>query len=289
MIKTKGLPIQSNVPIAELTTIATRGTVKSLAKPRNTDELVSLLKYAHDENINFHIIGKGSNVIIREDNDSLFICTSEMKSYSIKNNELIADAGASLSMLINITVSKNFSCLETLWGIPASIGGSCYMNAGGRFGEICNNLTRVTIVNEELQVKQIQKNELKYGYRTGGLKKGSIITQACFSLNKQEPKRLKERLDEVKSYKISTQPLKENSSGCIFKNPNGLSAANLIEQAGLKNARVNDAVVSTKHSNFIINEENATTSDLLSLIEIIRNKIFGMFKIDLEMEVEILK
>jgi UDP-N-acetylmuramate dehydrogenase len=289
MIKTKSTLIQSDVPISELTTIATSGVVRSLAAPKNTEELINILKQAKDENVSYHILGKGSNVIIKENNDSLFICTSEIKSHKINNHELTADAGSNLSAIINLTTSRNLSGLETLWGIPATIGGACYMNAGGRFGEIFDHLLWVEIIDQQLQIVRLSKKDLKYGYRNGGVAKGAVVVQSCFQLTEENPKHLKERLGDVKRYKISTQPLKEKSSGCIFKNPKGATAAGLIEQAGLKGTRVNDAVVSSHHSNFIINEGNATASDLLKLMDIIKKTVRHKFSVDLELEVEILQ
>lgn len=275
-------------PIATLTTLATAGYVRKFAAPKSASELAGLIEFARKEGMSYHVIGKGSNILIRQDNHSMFIVLKYMQSYRLQDEFLTAQCGASLSALTHTTLNKNLAGFETLYGIPATIGGALAMNAGGKYGDIFDTLYWVKVLDEDLKVTTLKKDEVNYSYRNGGLG-NRIAIEACFRLKEARQEELAERYNEVKEYKTRTQPLNKKSAGCIFRNPPHMSASFLIEEAGLKSARVGDAVVSDKHSNFIINEGKAGSDDVLKLMDTIKATVYSMFNVELEEEILILQ
>ena len=171
-------------------------------------------------------------------------------------------------------------------GIPGSMGGIVRMNAGGRFGQIADVVRRVTVVDEMGRLRMLSNQEIGFRYRGTNLN-SSIICQADLELHPADPTELREQFLAIWNHKKETQPLGKNSAGCVFKNPEGHSAGELIDRAGLKGCSVGGATVSRCHANFIVTKEGATARDVLALIDRIRQEVADKFEIELELEIEL--
>jgi UDP-N-acetylmuramate dehydrogenase len=195
-------------------------------------------------------------------------------------------AGADMYHLIADAVRRGLGGLESLAGIPGTVGGLLRMNAGGRFGNICDVVNAVDVVDADGQPRVMNREQAGFRYRGSDLA-GTVICGATLVLKPGDPRRLRDRFKEIWESKKKTQPLSDNSAGCVFKNPPDGSAGSMIDQAGLKGRRVGGAVVSEKHANFIVTEAGATARDVLNLIGIIRREVADRFGVELETEVQL--
>jgi UDP-N-acetylmuramate dehydrogenase len=200
--------------------------------------------------------------------------------------ELEAGAGVDLMRLTKACSRRGLSGLEGLAGIPGTVGGAVRMNAGGRYGEMRDVVSRLRILNENGAIDMLNHDEVGFGYRHSDLD-GRIVLSARLRLKHDDPKETFARYREFFAIKQRTQPLVEPSAGCIFKNPNGKSAGALIDQAGMKGVSSGQARVSERHANFIVAGRGATSSDVLRLIDLIRERILSLFGIQLETEIDI--
>ena len=191
-----------------------------------------------------------------------------------------------MGRLVLRCVRDGLSGLECLTGIPGTVGGCVRMNAGGAFGDIGNCVENVEVMTEGGEVFTRQRAELAFGYRTTNIA-AKIILSAEFRLTEDDPHRILNQVKQIWIYKKNTQPLSQRNAGCVFKNPRGLSAGALIDRAGLKGRRVGGAYVSTKHANFILADPGATASDVLKLINIIREEVYKKSEVYLELEIEV--
>ena len=182
--------------------------------------------------------------------------------------------------------SEGLSGLECMAGIPASIGGAVRMNAGGRFGDFGAVVKSVEVMKRDGTIERWSKERVGFGYRHSAVD-DNVVLSAELQLRDDDPDRVRKSFDELFELKRRTQPLAEHSAGCIFKNPQGRSAGALIDHAGLKGTRWGEAEVSRQHANFIVANEGATASDVLHLIDMVRDRVRKEFQTELEMEVEV--
>jgi UDP-N-acetylmuramate dehydrogenase len=199
---------------------------------------------------------------------------------------VIVEAGYSFPKLVQQTVWMGLGGLEGLGGIPANVGGALFMNAGGRFGEIFDVVESVTIMDPLGTVQQVSKKDIPYSYRKSGLD-GSIILAGTLQLRRDDVRRVKGVFEDVVRKKREAQPMNEPSAGCIFKNPSGQSAGKAIEACGLKGTAVGDAVVSSKHANFIVNRGRAKAEEVMRLIDLVRARVAERLGVELETEVKL--
>ncbi len=181
---------------------------------------------------------------------------------------------------------EGISGLECMAGIPATIGGAVRMNAGGKFGDISGVVRDITLLTADGQVETWPKERIGFGYRCSGIGAGTVLS-ARLVLRRGDPERTYARYEEYFDYKQRSQPMSDNSAGCIFKNPPGESAGALIDRAGMKGHAYGGACVSTRHANFFVTEPSATSADVLGLIDAVRRRVKSEFGIDLEVEVHI--
>ncbi len=272
-------------PLSLHTTIGVGGNAKVFAYPETDKGLYSLLTGR------FFIIGKGSNLIFTDKGfDGTVIClkrcfdTLIFEDTKSNNTALVrAGGGVSLDKLLVELKRRGLEGLEFLWGIPGSIGGACYTNAGAfgtSFLEFAGEIKVLSFADNS--ITSYTKDEIKFSYRKG-IKSG-IVKEILLELKKGNTK---ERLLEVKKWRYEHQPLQERTAGCIFKNPPGDYVGRLIESAGLKGKRIGGAGISEKHANFIVNYGGASSTDILSLIELAKQRVLKMFGITLELEVEV--
>jgi UDP-N-acetylmuramate dehydrogenase len=205
-----------------------------------------------------------------------------------KNEEVTAWAGVELNKLVMDSVRKGLSGIEALTGIPGSVGGAVKMNAGGNFGDLGASVEKVQLMDIEGNVFVKSKPELVFDYRSTNIT-AKFILNAQLKLTPSDSEQIMRTIKEIWIYKKNTQPLNTKNSGCIFKNPRGVSAGALIDRAGLKGFQIGGAVVSEKHANFINAEKGCTSNDVIKLIDTIKEKVKDQFNIELELEIEIWK
>lgn len=276
-------------PLAPHTWMKIGGPAQYLVRPRNVDELREVVRTCHDEQIPVRILGAGSNVLVRDDGVSgavVQLVGDAFGEISIEGTTVRVGAGALLSRLISDTVKAELAGLETLSGIPGTVGGALRGNAGGRAGDIGQFVESITVLNVKGEIATRNGDELWFGYRESNIDE-LMILEASLKLQQGESDEITRRMRKLWIMKKATQPLSFQSAGCIFKNPRGLSAGALIEQAGLKGIRVGEAEISDRHANFIVTNPGAKSDDVLRLIDLIRSKVSEQFGVDLELEIKI--
>ena len=277
----------SAVPLASVTCFHIGGPADHFVEPRSFEELARLTARCARRGIPVHILGGGSNILVsdRGVSGAVFRLVN-MRDISRAGALVTCDAGATLPLLVRQAEQWGLSGLEPLAGIPGTVGGAVAMNAGGRHGTIASVLRAVTTLGRHGPFHVRTADELGLGYRDSGLR-GEVVVRAEFGLAGRDPAEIARVHRSVLEEKTRTQPLAAWSAGCIFKNPDGRSAGQLIDEAGLKGERAGGAVVSRKHANFIINEGGASAHDVQVLIDKIRRTVRKTFGVELELEIEL--
>ena len=262
-----------------------------LIYPSNTKELIDLLKYLKESNISYFILGGGSNIILAKPYFDVVIKLDKLNNIEIKDNIVTAEAGVSLIYLANLCMNNNLNGLAFAGGIPGMVGASTAMNAGAYKEDMASIVKEVKVVTPELEVITLTNKDLNYSYRNSFLKehKDYICTEVTLEMSYLDKDKIKETMTSRKKRRIDTQPLDKPSAGSVFRNPEGLSAGKLIEDAGLKGYKIGGAEISTKHANFIVNNGTATYEDILELIDYTKKKIKEIYNIDLILEQEIIR
>lgn len=232
------------------------------------------------------VIGKGSNCLFPDHGFNGLVILNKIDFCKWEENEVTVGSGYSFSLLGVQSARKGFSGLEFASGIPATVGGAIFMNAGANGAETADSLHSVEFFNGEKRQKFLRE-EMAFQYRKSPFQdKKGVILSAVFSLKKQAEARQKQL--QIVDYRMKTQPLKEKSAGCIFRNPAGNSAGSLIDRCGLKGVQIGGAKVSEIHANFIVNQNKASAEDVKKLIRLVQEKVFEQTSILLEPEVRII-
>jgi len=279
--------IKENMSMKDLNTFKLETKVKFYAKPNNLGELKNIIKFAKNKNLKIFILGNGSNIIFRKIfyNDLLIIDMKNFNKIHIHEKKLIAQSGVKSSMLLNYCIKNEISGFEFLAGIPGTIGGMIKMNAGAFGNSISEILEEMIVLNiENLNEEILNKQNLDFKYRKVLGLENRIIIKAIFSFKKDERENIKKKIKDFILSRKQRQP-SGFSAGSIFKNPENKFAGKLIEECGLKGFTINDAYVSNKHANFIINKGNAKGEDVLKIINVIKKKVLEQTGIELEEEV----
>lgn len=278
----------SDAPVKDYTTYKLDGKIKEIFFPSNIDELKDLLGSLKGKK--YKIIGNGSNLIISESYDGSFINLKYFNNISFNGNIVKVGAGYCLPKFAMECANRGLSGLEFASGIPGTIGGAIYMNAGAYGKEIDDILKSVTAFDDKLNIRTLTKEEISSSYRDSIFKhKDYVCLEAEFVLEFDDKDKILKEIKSIIEARKEKQPLEFPSAGSVFKNGDEYSAGRLIEAAGLKGTRVGDAEVSLKHANFIINRGSAKAEDVIELIDIIKSKIKENDDIDLILEQEILK
>jgi len=289
MNKIKGIKVEEEVSLKNYNTYKLDARCKYLIKILTTEGLVEVLKYLNSNNIKWFILGNGSNVIMDEYYDGAIIKLDGLNEIKVNGKILEVDAGAMMPNMARVSLKYNLTGLEWAINIPGCLGGSINNNAGAYNSEVFDNLESIKILTSNLEVKTIDKKDIKYSYRSTNIKElGYIILGATFKLEMGDASASKELIKDRCARRLESQPLDMPSAGSVFRNPNNLYAGRLIEEVGLKGFRIGDAMVSVKHANFIVNMGNATSKDIKSLISLIHDKVEDKYNIDLVLEQEIL-
>ena len=284
-------PLLAQEPMAKHTSFRIGGPADVLAQPADEAELAALLKRAAEHAVPVTLIGNGSNLLVRDKGiRGLVIKLSNLfNSITVDGNVLTFGSGISLAMASKKAASLSLSGLEFAVGIPGTIGGAVYMNAGAYDGEMAKVVTSVRVMDREGKISELKASELAFAYRHTALQNsGLIVTSVTCVLQPDEADAIAAKMADFSQRRISKQPLELPSAGSMFKRPPGYFAGTLIDQTGLKGYTVGGAQVSTKHAGFVVNVGGATAQDVLQLISDVQSKVFAAHGVRLEPEVLVL-
>ena len=287
-----GIPSKREIRTAELSTLRIGGPSALTAFPETSDAITSAIRSARECGVDFLTVGNGSNILFSDSGfHGLIIVTNKCKSFSVKENIISADCGTSFTRLASTARDASLSGIEFAHGIPGTVGGAVCMNAGAYGCEVSDCLISATVYNTDTDtVTEYSKDDCKLGYRTSVFASNPNLTvlSARFELTYGEKSAIHEKMSDNMKSRREKQPLEFPNAGSTFKRPEGLFAAKLIDDAGLKGFRIGGAEVSTKHAGFVINRENATSDDVLRLIDHIKNEVYQKFGVMLECEIKII-
>jgi UDP-N-acetylmuramate dehydrogenase len=276
--------------LASLTWLRLGGPAQYLAKPRNNDELAALVVRARDDGLPVRVLAGGSNILVRDEGVPGLVIHLESPSFSdvkVEGNRAEAGAAVPLTALISQTARVGLGGLELLTGIPGTLGGAIKGNSGGRQGAIGQFIRNVTVLDAAGQIQEIDRDEAGFSYRRSDLD-DEIILSARLEFESEDQETVIKRMRRIWIIKKENQPYGHQSSGCIFKNPSPeVSAGMLIDQAGMRCAKVGHAEVSDRHANYIVAERGATTADVLTLIDQVRDRVRQQFGYDLELQIQL--
>ncbi len=279
-------------PMAAHTTFGIGGPAGCLIYPDNREELSELLQYADREKIPAFFTGSGSNILVWDDGFDGFVISlrKTFKKLTITEDyHIIAESGVMLGTMVKEAIRSNICGLESLIGVPGTLGGALIMNAGAFGNEISNYFEEAQTMTLEGYMKTYTKNDVNFSYRHSTFPEDEMLIEATFKCHKGVPEQIQEDRNNASHGRKSNQPLKYRSAGSIFKNPsNKLAAGYLIDKAGLKGTHRGGACISEKHANFIINIGEATAQDVYYLIRLAKNKVAEKFDVNLELEVKLI-
>ena len=281
--------VRQGEPLAMHTWFQLGGPAEYFAEPGSVEQLVALVERCHEEGLAVRMLGQGSNILVREEGVPGMVIRLSAPAFCdirIQGRSLTAGGGALLGRAVTTAVHRGLAGLEMLIGIPGTVGGALHGNAGTHSGNIGQWTLEATVIAANGEVSQRSSEELVFDYRQSSLDDLVILEASC-SLEEDNPRELAQRMQKQWILKKASQPLGHQSAGCVFKNPRGSSAGELIDDAGLKGTRIGGAVVSDRHANFIIAEPECTTQDVLRLIDLVRGQVRDRMGIELELELEI--
>ena len=284
-------PLLIDEPMSRHTSFKIGGPADLMAMPSNEEELCKLLKRAAEHNVSVTLVGNGSNLLVRDKGiRGLVIKLGNMlNTIEADENSITFGSGVSLALASKKAADLGFTGMEFAVGIPGSIGGAVYMNAGAYDGEMANVVTAVRTVDSQGNVKVLSKDEMCFGYRNTALQGSDlIVTAVTVSMPKGEVSEILAKMADFSQRRISKQPLELPSAGSMFKRPPGYFAGTLIDQTGLKGYTVGGAQVSTKHAGFVVNIGGATAADVLQLIKDVQDKVMAEHGVMLHPEVLII-
>jgi UDP-N-acetylmuramate dehydrogenase len=284
-----------SVPMSQYTSFGVGGPVDFLIFPTDLEELKKTLQWCRRQKVSYFLLGKGSNLLVRDGGIrgaaiSLargFQGVAELERGE-KDGLLQAGAAESLGRLLEFCREKGLTGMEWAVGIPGTVGGALFMNAGAFRSEMKDNLESLQLMDGEGNTFEKGKEELQFSYRSLELKKGWIILGAKFRLRIGNGQAIRSKMDEFLKKRMAKQPLHLPSAGSVFKNPSRIAAGQLIEEVGLKGTRLREAQISEKHANFIVNLGRAKARDILTLAEWAREKVYQEKGVKLEMEVQVI-
>jgi UDP-N-acetylmuramate dehydrogenase len=281
--------VRRDEPLAMHTWFQLGGPAEYFAEPTNPDQLVALVQRCREEEVPMRVLGRGSNILVRDEGVPGMVIRLSDPAFcqiAVQKDTIVAGAGAKLGRIVTTAVHQGLAGLEALVAIPGTLGGALHGNAGTHGGDIGQWTTRVTVVTPTGEILQKPREDLEFGYRQSSLDE-PVVLSAQLDLERDDPRELARRLQKQWILRKASQPMGHQCAGCVFKNPRGVSAGDLIERAGLKGTRIGGAVVSDRHANFIIAEPEASSQDVLRLIDLVRSQVHDRLGVELEMELEI--
>ena len=281
--------VRINEPMKNHTTFKIGGPAQYYVTPESVTQIQEVVSLCRNMNIPLHVIGNGSNILVGDDGvDGVVLALfNTFSDYEIKDNVITAQAGMSLIKLAVIALREGLTGLEFASGIPGSVGGAVYMNAGAYDGQMKDVVTSVTVLDEAGNIRILGRDELDMGYRTSAVAKNNmIVLQVVIELKYGDKEQIKARMNKLSELRKQKQPLEYPSAGSTFKRPEGYFAGKLIADAGLKGYSIGGAAVSEKHAGFVVNMGGATAKDVVELTDYIKKRIIEQFGVTLELEIK---
>jgi len=288
-IENIGCTAISQYPMKKYTWLKVGGLADLVVQPNNNDEFLEVLNLLSSQNIPWVVLGEGSNTIVYDGGISgVVISTKRLKKIEIiDETKVLAESGVIMGTILNKTIKVGLTGFEFAAGIPGTVGGGIFMNAGANEGEIKDVIDTVWIWLEGQEIA-LSRSEIKFEYRKSNLPEGSVVTKALFRLKHGDSSQSERNVKDYMTKRNSTQPIKMSNIGSIFKNPPDIAAGQLIEELGLKGFAIGGAKFSDLHANFIVNSGNATARDVLELIETAKREALLKRGIKLETEVRVI-
>ena len=279
-------------PLKKHTTFGVGGFASLFIYPNDIDDLKMILKYSFKNRIKTFFMGSGSNLLISDNGfDGIIVCLKKSFKHFELSNCLEANIGTGVMLghIVRTLTKKSVLGLESLIGVPGTLGGALIMNAGAYGHEISNYLVSIKSLSLKGEEKIYNKNDLEFSYRFSSIPQNEIVVEAKFRFKIGDLNEINIQKSKASQSRRKSQPLQFRSAGSIFKNPNSNQAAGyLIDQANLKGTRIGDAEISIKHANFIVNHGQASSQDILKLIKLIKSKVKQQFNVNLQLEVKLL-
>ena len=278
-------------PMKRHTTFRIGGPADFFLLPSTVDEVRGILEICREEELPYFILGNGSNLLVSDKGYRGVIIQlyRNFSNISVEGNEICASSGALLSQIAAAARNASLTGFEFAGGIPGTLGGAVFMNAGAYGGELKDVLKEAVVMTEQGEILTLPVEKLDMGYRTSRIKKaGYLVLEARLVLEQGDMDKIRDITKDLTEKRVSKQPLEYPRAGSTFKRPEGYFAGKLIMDAGLRGYQVGDAQVSEKHCGFVINKGNATAADVLTLIENVREKVQEQFGVTLEPEVKFL-
>ncbi len=287
-----GATVEFNAPMKKYTSFKCGGNASLLITPDSSDSLQKIVSFCYSKNIKPLIIGNGSNLLVTDngiDNVVIKIGSKMSKIELLDETTILCEAGASLKSLCMFALENSLSGLEFAFGIPGTLGGAVYMNAGAYGGEMKDVLFSCKHIDADGNSGELLQDELNLRYRGSAYTdNGFTVVSAIMKLKKADKKDIKSNMDDKLQRRKDKQPLEYPSAGSTFKRPEGYFAGALIQESGLKGYTVGGAQISEKHAGFVINKDNATATDIITLIKDVQKTVFDKFGVTLETEVKII-
>lgn len=282
--------VTKDKPLKDHTYTKLGGNADYFVTPTSYEQVQEVVKFAKRHDIPFTLLGNGSNLIIRDGGiRGIVMYLGKLNEIRVEGTMMIAQSGALIADVSKKALEHHLTGLEFACGIPGSVGGALFMNAGAYGGEIKDVLITTTVVDRNGELKELRAEQLDLSYRFSNIQKnGDIVLEATFGLAPGNYEEIKAKMDDLTYRRESKQPLEYPSCGSVFKRPPGYYAGKLIQDSGLQGKQIGGAQVSLKHAGFIINKDNATAKEYIALIEHVQKVVKEKFGVELEREVRII-
>lgn len=281
--------LQREIPLASFTWLRTGGPAEYLLTPRTEAELLEVVQVCREQQLPIHILGSGSNLLVRDEGVRgvvIRVLEPVLGQVEVVGTTVTAGGGVLLSHVITEATRVGLGGMEHLVGIPGTVAGAVVGNSGGRNGDIGQLIQSIRVLTQDGVIAVRRGDELSFAYRRSSIQ-DLLLLSATLELHKDDSEELMRRMRKNWIMKRATQPLADQSAGCIFRNPRGLSAGALIEQCGLKGATFGKARISERHANFIVTEPGAVSTDVENLIARIRSAVAAKYSVELELEIRV--
>ena len=277
-------------PMKNHTYFKVGGPADILVIPPTVEKAIEVVKICMNSAQPYYLIGNGSNLLVKDGGiRGVVIKLTNLQDIKVEGNDIIADCGAQLSNISKRALEESLHGFEFACGIPGSVGGAVFMNAGAYDSEMVRVVKNAIVLDDKGEIRELNNEELELGYRTSAIMKyGYFVLQVRIGLEKGDKEKVKARIDELTKRRTEKQPLEYPSAGSTFKRPEGYFAGKLIQDCNLKGFSIGGASVSEKHSGFIINKGNATARDILDLIKHVQETVKAQFGVELSTEVRII-
>ena len=281
--------VEKDVFLSKYTTYKTGGLARAIVYPKEVESLIKTIKILRRNNVKYKLLGNGSNLLFSDKKyEGVLIKLNEFDNVEFFGNRIHVEAGFPLMKLSHLVAKRGLTGLEFASGIPGTIGGAVFMNAGAYKSDMGYITREVTVLTPDLKIITLENKEMNFHYRTSFLKThpNYICLSAVIRLEKGNKNAIEKVIKDRRKRRIASQPLEYPSAGSVFRNPKDMFAGQLIEELGLKGLKKGGAMVSDKHANFIINKDNASSKDIKELIDYVKEKVYEKYKVELKVEQE---